>query len=166
MVALAVLLSPELPPLSPLLVREAGSTLVVKGMTLLLVLVKCTVLPALTLVIVVTTSEIELLVINVLDAVNVLVTVEVESSEELVISELEEGVCVEVVVMTVTDSDEVGGRVMVAEVVMVDSDVVSLVTVTEVVVSSSLLVGVAVPESVVESVDELEPESPVVKATL
>jgi len=77
-VALAVLLSPELPPLSPLLVNEAGSTLVVKGTTLLLVLVRCKVLPALTLVIVTMISEIELDVIKVLDAGTVLVTVFVD----------------------------------------------------------------------------------------
>jgi len=60
------------------------------------------VLPALTLVMVMTTSEIELLVIKVLDGVNVLVTIEVSSSAELLSSvELEEGVCVDVVVMTV-----------------------------------------------------------------
>jgi len=60
------------------------------------------VLPALTLVMVTTVSEIELLVIKVLDGVNVLVTVEVSSSAELLSSvELEEGVCVDVVVMTV-----------------------------------------------------------------
>jgi len=66
--------------LSPLLVNEAGSTLVVKGTTLLLVLVRCKVLPALTLVIVVITSEIELEVIRVRDAETVLVTVFVDRS--------------------------------------------------------------------------------------
>lgn len=48
------------------------------GTTLLLVLVRCNVLPALTLVIVVMTSEIELVVIRVLDGVNVLVVVDVD----------------------------------------------------------------------------------------
>jgi len=50
----------------------------VKGTALLLVLVRWTVLPALTLVIVVMTSENELEVIRVLDAVSVLVTVFVD----------------------------------------------------------------------------------------
>ena len=76
--ALVELLSPELPPPFPLLVNEAGSTLVVKGTALLLVLVRWMVLPALTLVIVVMTSENELEVIRVLDAVSVLVTVFVD----------------------------------------------------------------------------------------
>jgi len=68
---------------------------------------------------------------------------------------------VEVVVITVTDSDEDGPTVIVEEVVMVDSEVVSLVT--EVVVVESL-VRVAVPESVPESVAEpLVP--PVLNAT-
>jgi len=58
---------------------------------------------------------------------------------------------VEVVVITVTDSDEVGPTVIVEEVVMVDSEVVSLVTAVVVVES---LVGVAVPELVPESVAE------------
>jgi len=63
-----------------LLVNDAGSTLVVKGTALLLVLVTCKVLPALTLVIVVTISENELEVIRVLDAVSELVSVFVVSS--------------------------------------------------------------------------------------
>jgi len=50
----------------------------VKGTALLLVRVRCTVLPALTLVIVVTNSEIELEVIRVLDAEVVFVTVFVD----------------------------------------------------------------------------------------
>lgn len=62
----------------PSLVNEAGSTLVVTGTRLLLVLVRWMVLPALTLVIVVMTSESELVVIKVLDGVNVLVTVGVD----------------------------------------------------------------------------------------
>lgn len=53
-------------------------------MMLLLVLVKCKVLPALTLVIVTTNSETELDVIKVLDAVSVLVNVEVSCWAELV----------------------------------------------------------------------------------
>lgn len=69
MVALAVLLSPELPPFPPLLVKDAGSTLVVTGTRLLPVLVKWRVLPDLTLVIVTTTSESELVVIKVFDGV-------------------------------------------------------------------------------------------------
>jgi len=102
-------------------------------MTLLLVLVRCTVLPDLTLVMVTTNSEIELLVINVCEGVNVLVTVFVDSDSELVSSAELEGVWVDVVVMTVTLGDEVGGMVMVEDVVMVVSEVVSLVTMNEVV---------------------------------
>jgi len=64
--------------LLPLPVNEAGSTLVVKGTTLLLVRVRCRVLPELTLVIVTTTSENELEVIKVFDAETVLVTVLVD----------------------------------------------------------------------------------------
>jgi hypothetical protein len=63
-----------------LLVKEAGSTLVVNGTALLLVRVRCKVLPSLTLVIVVITSENELEVIRVLDAEIVLVTVFVDWS--------------------------------------------------------------------------------------
>jgi len=58
---------------------------------------------------------------------------------------------------------------MVEEAVIVVAEVVSLVTMIEVVESPplSLLVGVAVPESVAESVAEsLEPESPVLRDTL
>jgi len=79
---------------------------------------------------------------------------------------------VDVVTMTVTEGDDVGGRVIVEEVVMVDAEVVSLVTVTEVVESPpllSLLVGASVPEPVAESLESLEPlepESPVDRATL
>ena len=54
--------------------------------------------------------------------------------------------------MTTTDSDDVGPTVMIEDVVMTVSDAVSLVTgVLEVV---SLLVGVAVAESVAELVEE------------
>jgi len=149
--------------LSPLLVNEAGSTLVVTGTTLLLVLVKCMVLPLLTLVIVVTTSEMELDVIWVKDAEDVSVTVLVDCSVELVSSAELEGVWVDVVVMTVVRSDEVPGRVIVEDVVIVVAEVVSDVVAEEV----SLEVGVAVPESVAESVAELlEPEPPVLNATL
>jgi len=59
-------------------VNEAGSTLVVTGTRLLPVLVRCRVLPELTLVIVTITSESELVVIRVFDGVNVLVTVFVD----------------------------------------------------------------------------------------
>jgi len=89
----------------------------------------------------------------------------VSSEEEL----REEGVCVDVVTVTVTEGDDVGGRVMVEEVVMVVAEVVSLVTMTEVVESPSLLsllVGASVPEPVAESVGLLEPESPVLRATV
>jgi len=166
MVALAVLLSPELPPLSPPLVNEAGSTLVVTGTRLLPVLVRCTVLPELTLVIVVTTSESELVVMSVFEAVNVLVTVEVESSEEVLEEEVEEGVWVDVEVVTTTLGEEDGGKVMVEEVTMTDAEDVSLDETEELVVSSVLLVGVAVPESVAESVVSVEPETPVFRLTL
>jgi len=66
----------------------------VTGTRLLLVLVRCKVLPALTLVMVVMTSESELVVIKVLEGVTVSSTVEVDCSEELVASEeeLESGV--------------------------------------------------------------------------
>jgi len=64
--------------LLPPLVNEAGSTLVVTGTRLLLVLVRWRVLPALTLVMVIMTSESELVVIKVLEGVNVLVSVEVD----------------------------------------------------------------------------------------
>jgi len=105
-------------------------------------------------------------VIKVFDGVNVLVIVDVDSSRELVSPALEDGVCVEVVVMTVTDSEEVGGRVTTEEVLMTVWEVVSLlvtIIVVEDVVSGSL-VGVAVPDPVAESVES--PEPPVVKGTL
>lgn len=156
-----MLLSPELPPLSPSLVKEAGSTLVVTGIKLLPVLVRWTVDPDSTLVIVVTTWESELEVIRVLDAVVVLVSVEVVSEEEVLDSEELVGVRVEVLVTTVTLGDDVGGSVIVEEVVTTESEEVSLL-VAELVVS---LVGVAV-ESVAESVESLEPEPPVFKETL
>jgi len=130
---LVELLIPELPPLSPLPVNEAGSTLVVTGTTLLLVLVRCTVLPDWTLVIVTTNSETELVVIKVWDGVNVLVTVFVDWSSELVSSSELEGVRVDVVVVTATGGDEVGGTVIVEDVVVMVAEVVSLVTMTEVV---------------------------------
>lgn len=72
------------------------------------------------------------------------------------------GVRVEVVVITVTDGDEDGGTVMVEDVVMVVSEVVSLELLE--LVESSLLVGELVGlvfESVAES---LEP--PVDRLTL
>jgi len=72
------------------------------------------------------------------------------------------GVLVDVVVVTVTDGDEVGGTVIVEDVVTSDGEVVTLELVVELVVSS-LLVG-----DVVGLVDESEAESepPVDKETL
>jgi len=105
----------------------------VTGTTLLLVLVRCTVLPDSTLVIVTTNSETELVVIKVWDGVNVLVTVFVDWSSELVSSSELEGVRVDVVVVTATGGDEVGGTVIVDDVVVMVAEVVSLVTMTEVV---------------------------------
>jgi len=102
-------------------------------MILLLVLVRCTVLPDLTLVIVVTNSETELVVIKVSDGVNVLVTVFVDVSSELVSSSELVGVRVDVVVTTVTEGDEVGGRVIVEDVVMGGAEEVSLEVMDEVV---------------------------------
>lgn len=131
------------------------------GTKLLPVLVRWTVVPESTLVIVVTTWESELDVIRVLDAVVVLVSVEVSSVEGVLDSEELVGVRVEVLVTTVTLGEDDGGRVIVEEVVMTLSEDVSL-DVAELVVS---LVGVAV-ESVAESVESLEPEPPVVKDTL
>jgi len=64
-----------------------------------------------------------------------------------VVSSEDEGVCVDVVVTTVTDSDEVGPTVTVEEVVIVVSEVMSLVT------------EVVVVEPVREAVPESEPES-------
>jgi hypothetical protein len=62
-------LPPELP------VNDAGSTLVVTGTKLLLVLVNCKVLPSLTLVMIVVYSCTELVVIKVLDTDALCVTV-------------------------------------------------------------------------------------------
>lgn len=74
----------------------------------------------------------------------------------------------DVVVVIVTEGDELGGTVIVEEVVTTGAEVESLETVAEEVESPlSLLVGAKVPEPVAESVAELlEPESPVDRATL
>ena len=134
----------------------------VTGTILLLVLVRCTVLPDCTLVITVTTSETELVVIKVCDGVKVLVTVLVLvgwSAELVVCADALSGVCVDVMLMTVTEGEEDGGRVTTEEVTVVASEVVSLVTMAEVVESVGEGVGVAeaVAESVVDSVVSVAP---------
>lgn len=127
-------------------------------------LVRCRVLPELTLVIVTITSESELVVIRVFDAVDVLLVGEDDDSSDEVSSELV-AVRVEVVVVTVTDGDEVGGTVIVEDVVTGGgSELVSLELVE--LVDSSLLVAEDVGlvfESVAESV---ESDPPVDKETL
>jgi hypothetical protein len=157
MVALAVLLRPELPPLFPLPVNEAGSTLVVTGTALLLVCVATTTLPPFVLVSVMTTSEYELLVIKVSDAEDDVSEVSlVSEAEELVCRVVLLGVRVDVVVIVVVD--DVPGNVMVEEVVMTDSDAVG-----EVVVDDDVSLSVA------ESVGEVLEESlvtPVFNGTL
>jgi len=128
----AVSLSPELPPLLPPLVKEAGSTLVVNGTSLLLVLVIWTVLPALTLVMVVMTSWIEWDVIKVFEAVRVLVvTVDTDSPVETVLPAEFVGVKVEVVRTTVVDGEEeLALSVMVEDSVMTEVEVVEVETMT------------------------------------
>lgn len=137
MVFLAVELNPELPPLPlPPLVKEAGSTLVVTGTALLPVLVTCRVLPPLTLVIVVTTSEKDSVVINVLDADDVLGVVDGAAELSSLVCEEVEGVNVDVVSTMTVDVVEL------ALLVMVD---VSSVTEAEVdvgVVDGLVLLGV------------------------
>lgn len=81
---------------------DAGSTLVVKGTTLLVVRVASKVLPSLTVVKVVITCRVALVVIRVSDGVTVL-TVEVESL--VVVAEPSEFVGVKVDVVKITDTE-------------------------------------------------------------
>lgn len=97
-------------------------------MTLLLVLVMCNVLPALMLVIVVTTSWMELVVINVLEGVTVSVSTVVLEGDEPEDSSAEEGeeedVGVKVEVEVITSSEEeLGGSVTTEEVTTGGGDV-------------------------------------------
>ena len=126
----AVSLSPELPPPLPPFVKEAGSTLVVTGTRLLLVLVIWSVLPALTLVMVVMISWTEWVVIKVLDGVIVLVvTVETDSPVIMVLPAELVGVKVEVVSTKVVESEELALSVMVEDSVTTEVDVEDVETV-------------------------------------
>lgn len=150
----------------PPLVNDAGSTLVVTGMILLLVAVECTVLPAaLVLVIVMTNCETELDVIWVRDASVLVVNVDVTGTVVLLPSvELTDSeVRVDVTTTTGGEEEVTGGRVTTEEVETTVGEVTSLVVTVVDVDGSSLLVGVA-DEAEVESVLE-SGETPVVKAT-
>jgi hypothetical protein len=146
------------PPPPPLLlpVNVAGSTLVATATVLLLVFVRWMVLPALTLVMVMMTSETEEVVIRVRLGVTVVWTVLVDW--DVLSSEVWDGVRVDVVVSTTVDCEEVGPTVIVEEVVMTEADV-GWLEVREEEVGSSLLVVIADDDSEVS-------EPPVLKGTL
>lgn len=117
MVFLAVSLRPpDPPPLPSPGVKEAGSTLVVTGITLLPVLVTRNVLPSLTVVNVVMTSWVALVVIKVKDGVVASVEmVDVSTSVVVTLPSEFVGVRVDVVTITVVDCE--------FDVVMVDDSV-------------------------------------------